>query len=283
MSRTSDQQGDFYDRLNAARYEELKRDPSQLRGTCRVPLEYFKPNRIVFERISTHCGGDLTGRRILDLGCGQGHWAVYLASLGALVTASDISQTNVDITSLHAKANNLAVTTIVGDCSTLNLPSSHYDVIIGTALIHHLSVEQEEKLYGLVLHALKPGGLAVFMESIQNSVILEFLRECVPVRDPIDPRPSRLSKAWKGYVANDPHPDRPNTSMHYREAFAQHAFAEVRFEELGVFSRLDRFLRGHSRLQRWLRDSDYVLGRVMPFSRTFARNVVITARKVSSV
>lgn len=279
MSRVSDQQGEFYDRLNRELYSSLRRDPTRLIGTDNLPLAYFKPNRLVFERISEHCRGVIADRQILDLGCGQGYWAVYLAALGAHVTASDISSTNVDIARLHAEVNGLELATMVGDCSELDLPAERYDIIMGTALIHHLTVEQEERLYRAVLAALKPGGLVLFMESIQNSSILEFLRELVPVRDPVDPRPSRLSRRWKEYKEGDPHPTRPNTSNHYRVALAKHAFSEVRFEELGVFSRLDRLLRGHPELQRWIHDVDYALWRVLPGRRLLARNVVITARK----
>jgi 2-polyprenyl-3-methyl-5-hydroxy-6-metoxy-1,4-benzoquinol methylase len=43
-------------------------------------------NRFVLERM-----GDLTGRRLLDLGSGLGEAAVYFALRGARVTATDIS------------------------------------------------------------------------------------------------------------------------------------------------------------------------------------------------
>jgi len=279
MSKVSEEQGEFYDKLNRDLLEALKRDPAGLVGTAEIPLSYLKPNRLVFDRISEHCHGMIEGREILDLGCGQGYWAVYLAALGARVTASDISRTNVDITRLHAEVNGLDVSTIVGDCSELDLPAGRYDIIIGTALIHHLTVVQEERLYRSVLRALKPGGLVVFMESIQNSLLLEFLRELVPIRDPVDPRPSRLSSRWKAYEDHDPHPTRPNTSEHYRAALAKHSFSDVRFEELGVFSRCDRLLRGHREVQRWIHDLDYMIWRWLPGRRLLARNVVITAVK----
>jgi hypothetical protein len=117
------------------------------------------------------------------------------------------------------------------------------------------------------------------MESVQNLPLLERLRELVPIADPRDPRPSRLSKDWHTYEANDPHPIRPNTSEHYRATLKHYGFSSVEFEELGIFSRLDRLLHRSLRAQRVLHEVDYALWPFIPFHRTLARNIVITARK----
>lgn len=264
-------QAEFYDRIHSERLSRFRANPALLRGVS-LPMDYFLPNRLVAARI-----GDVRGKTLLDLGCGEGGWAVYWAAQGARVTASDISPVNVAIAQLRAEANGLRVAGVVASATDTGLPSGSFDVILSAALVHHLTVEQERALYAEVLRLLRPGGLFVAMESLQNSRLLEYVREVVPIRDPVDPRPSRWSRAWKAYQAADPHPRRPNTTAHYREALTAAGFAQFTIEEVGIFSRLDRLLRGHPRAQRFVHDADYRLRPVLP--GRLCRNAVITARK----
>ena len=49
--------------------------------------------------------GSVQGCRVLDYGCGQGEEAVYLAKLGAHVTAIDISPVGIQLTKERARLN----------------------------------------------------------------------------------------------------------------------------------------------------------------------------------
>ena len=53
--------------------------------------------------------GTVTGCKVLDFGCGAGEEAVYLAKLGARVTAIDISPVGIELTRERAAANGVAV------------------------------------------------------------------------------------------------------------------------------------------------------------------------------
>lgn len=89
------QQKGYYNRRNAERYANFLDNKNALLGIS-LPMEYFLPNRIVDEKIRSLKCNSMTN--ILDLGCGEGHWSCYLASLGAQVTALDISEINIKIT-----------------------------------------------------------------------------------------------------------------------------------------------------------------------------------------
>ena len=271
-------QGVYYDQIGQKRYENYLKNPKVLRGTP-LPMDYFKPHRIVFKIISQQCSNYFKGTRILDLACGQGYWSCYLASLGAKVASLDISGINVKTTKLRAEVNELRISPFVGDASRIGIKAETFDIILGNALIHHLTEIQEIRLYQEVFRLLKKGGCAVFMESLQNSSTLEFIRTLIPVYDKVDPRPSRLSKSWKLYVQNDPHPHRSNTTQHYRDILGKSDFKKVEFEEIGIFSRLDRFMRNRRKLQRWIHDVDYFVKPLIPFNSKFCRNIVITAWK----
>ncbi|WP_158789129.1 bifunctional 2-polyprenyl-6-hydroxyphenol methylase/3-demethylubiquinol 3-O-methyltransferase UbiG [Granulicella sp. L46] len=83
------------------------------------------------------------GLRILDVGCGEGKNALYLARKGALVNAYDVSDIAID----HALAAREAlqvkdVNFYVGDAMAENFPSESFDVVIAYGLLHCLADEQ---------------------------------------------------------------------------------------------------------------------------------------------
>src|SRR3989304_2664820 len=271
----SEKQREHYDRTPKPRYEEFFNNPEFLRGVS-IPMEYFRPNRIILEKISAVCSNNFDGEKILDLGCGEGGWSCYLASLGAEVVSLDISEMNLKITQLKAQRNSLTnVHTVLGDCTNTCLERESFDIILGIALIHHLTVNQEQRLYQEVFDLLKHGGCAFFMESLQNSPTLDFIRTLVPIFQKVEPRPSKLSKSWKKFKANDIHPSRPNTTRHYREMLRRLPFARVELEEIGIFSRLDRLIE-NKQLRRWIHDIDYTIKPFIPFNSKLCRNFIIT-------
>ena len=279
MSETSNIQKDYYNKARAKRFEWLLNKPSALVGT-NLYMEFHMPNRIIFEKISTFCKHDFSTLRILDLGCGEGQNACYLASLGAKMTAIDISEMNINITRLRAERNSLSnkMKIEVASCTDTGLPACSFDVIVGYGLIHHLTMDEELLLYKEVARLLNPSGFAVFSEFLNNSPFLEFLRTLVPIRGKSDPRPSRLSKDWDYYIANDVHPIRVNTTKHYREVFEQFKFKSVKLEELGVLTRLDR-LTANKNFKRRIHDFDYKIFPMIPFHSKLARSIIVTLYK----
>lgn len=101
-------------------------------------------------------------RRVMDLGCGGGNYAVKVTSF----------LPEVDCTLIDLSANMLAkaeervrgnitgtVTTIQGDYRDLDLGENCFDVITAGTTLHHLREDQEwELVFGKVYKALKTGG-----------------------------------------------------------------------------------------------------------------------------
>lgn len=101
--------------------------------------------------------------QLLDIGCGAGNFSVKLLSkvlAPTNVTLADLSQPMLD----RAKERTTPltegeVTTVKGDFRNLPLPEKSFEVIIATAVLHHLRDDEDwksafEKLFRL----LKPGG-----------------------------------------------------------------------------------------------------------------------------
>ncbi|MFH1295797.1 MAG: class I SAM-dependent methyltransferase [Bacteroidota bacterium] len=94
----------------------------------------------------------------LDMGCGAGNEAIFLAQLGYRVTGIDFSTTAIEIAKGRAKIKNSNVTWINGMVTNTGLQSNSIDFINDRACFHHI-IESERKQYASEAYRiLKPGG-----------------------------------------------------------------------------------------------------------------------------
>ena len=107
---------------------------------------------------------DLTPGRVLDVGCGEGADAIWLAEHGWDATGIDLSQTAVDRATEAAAQKNVAANFEVGDVSTWE-PSQDqprrggYDLVIGCFLHTRLPDTREELVSRVAAHVGPGGGL----------------------------------------------------------------------------------------------------------------------------
>jgi cyclopropane fatty-acyl-phospholipid synthase-like methyltransferase len=92
---------------------------------------------------------------ILELGCGEGRNAVYLAKRGFSVTAVDSSP--VAIENAKKLANDISVEFICEDVLRYK-SNKKYDLVYDSGLFHHLSPPRRLTYKDLVKQALNPGG-----------------------------------------------------------------------------------------------------------------------------
>lgn len=202
----------------------------------------------------------LAGRRVLELGAGDGLNALVMSALGAHVVAVDISSGTARI--IEAAQAQLApdrpVEAVTGDLVELALPGGSFDFVVGKSFLHHLTHEQEDRYLAEVARLVADDGEARFSEPAVNSRLLDQVRWLVPVPG----RPSRLQRrkfdAWR---RDDPHPDRDDSSRHHRAAGARW-FEHVEVVPHSGLERLHRLLPEGERNRRFRRFAHRVEARL---------------------
>jgi ubiquinone/menaquinone biosynthesis C-methylase UbiE len=137
-------------------------------ATAPHPLEY-----------AFHLLGDLRGRTVLDLGCGDGENLVPLVRRGADVIGLELSQALIDVAQIRLELHDLSgrVRFITSSAHEIALPDESVDVVLGIAILHHLDLMRAAHE---VRRVLKPGGRAVFQEPVRNSAVIKAARRLIP-------------------------------------------------------------------------------------------------------
>jgi SAM-dependent methyltransferase len=119
------------------------------------------------------------GRRVLEYGCGQGGHAYLLAEKGASVTAIDLSETAIEQAKELAKTKGLESNADfrIMNAEALDFEDDTFDVVCGTAIIHHLDLN---KAFSEIARVLKPDGLVVFMEPMGHNPLINLYRRLTP-------------------------------------------------------------------------------------------------------
>jgi ubiquinone/menaquinone biosynthesis C-methylase UbiE len=122
---------------------------------------------------------DLSGKKVLECGCGTGFFAVLLASTGAQVYCFDLSEKQVEATKKRADLNGVAdrVTAKVAAFENLDYEDESFDLIVGKNILHHIPDITEAGKE--IRRVLKVGGKAKFYELSANNPILIFFRNHV--------------------------------------------------------------------------------------------------------
>lgn len=106
--------------------------------------------------------------RFLDLGCGLGRHAVYMAKKGFKVTAADLSEYGIEHTKKWAGEEQVPLTACVADMLSLPFEDNTFDCAMAYNVIYHTDIPGFQAALAEIHRVLKPGG-ELFLTLISKS------------------------------------------------------------------------------------------------------------------
>ena len=103
----------------------------------------------------------------LDLGCGQGRDALFIARHGHHVVGVDISQTGIAQLLEDAQAEGLNIEGIVADLREYE-PSDEYDVVVADRSLHMLDSDVRLEVLKRVCRSIRDGGFILIADEKSN-------------------------------------------------------------------------------------------------------------------
>jgi len=121
-----------------------------------IPWNIETPPDALVELVQS---GKVRPCQAIDLGCGAGNYAIYLASVGFDVTGIDISPLAIKMGKGNAKKRgvicNFAVADVLGDLEEVK---ESFDFAYDWELLHHIYPEKRKKYVENVYRILNPSG-----------------------------------------------------------------------------------------------------------------------------
>lgn len=145
----------------------------------------LRPNRLCFEIMQLL--PPVRPYQVLDVGCGEGKDAVFLAKCGYLVTAFDISGAGIEKAKRLAEHNHAAVD--FHKIDIMDFPfDREYDIIFSSGVLHFVRPAHREEICTRFKTHTAPGGFNVLNVFVQKPFI---------VRAPDGTRDESLRFLWR--------------------------------------------------------------------------------------
>jgi SAM-dependent methyltransferase len=107
--------------------------------------------------------------RALDLGCGYGRAAIYLAGLGWQVDGVDFVEQAVDVARRRAREAGVAVRFFLAPVTELPFLSGPYDLVLDVGCLHALADEEMAAYAAELRRLLAPGGRYLLFARLRTS------------------------------------------------------------------------------------------------------------------
>ena len=105
--------------------------------------------------------------RVLDVGCGQGRDAIFVARRGHRVTGVDISENGIRDMRAAVAREGLAIEAVVADIISY-VPDGAFDVVLIDRTLHMLAGDARLEVLARLLGHVKDGGWLVIADQASN-------------------------------------------------------------------------------------------------------------------
>jgi ubiquinone/menaquinone biosynthesis C-methylase UbiE len=125
-------------------------------------------NRFILSRL-----GNLTGKHILDLGCGTGESSVYFARKGARCVACDWSPRMVEITRKLAESCGIDIVALTVNAMDMDFSDNTFDIVYAANVLHHVDAY---RALSEIHRVLKPQGMACTWDPLRHNPLINIYR-----------------------------------------------------------------------------------------------------------
>jgi 2-polyprenyl-3-methyl-5-hydroxy-6-metoxy-1,4-benzoquinol methylase len=107
--------------------------------------------------------GDVSLKKILDVGCGDGTYSYVLAKLGAITSGQDWNVTKIQAANerIYGNSNELKGEFICADAKHLKFDSNSFDAVFSADFFEHIDLITKRQVIAEIYRVLKPGGILV--------------------------------------------------------------------------------------------------------------------------
>jgi ubiquinone/menaquinone biosynthesis C-methylase UbiE len=104
----------------------------------------------------------LSGKNVLEVGCGKGSRSVQIAKRCTSLNAIDPSSDSISRAREENSADNINYA--IGKAESLDFPDNEFDAVIFTLSLHHVPIEKMTTAIDEALRVTKKGGNIIFLE-----------------------------------------------------------------------------------------------------------------------
>ncbi len=135
-----------------------------------MPWEAFKPPSRLVKLIDS---GKMKIGKAIDLGCGLGTNAIYLAKRGFDVTALDVSKTALKYAEERVAKENVKINFVQGFAHKLNFPEKTFSLVFDRGCFHHIPIEFRESYLKEIDRVLADKG-SYYLECFSSNCVFDF-------------------------------------------------------------------------------------------------------------
>ena len=108
--------------------------------------------------------------KVLDIGCGEGKDAVYMAQKGYNVSAFDLTENGIRKTIALAESRGVKIHAFVDDINTFDI-DEQYDIIYSTGTVQYLFDENKKTFFEKLEKITKPNGIVFINVFVEKSFL----------------------------------------------------------------------------------------------------------------
>ncbi len=144
-------------------------DKKQLQEIYLKPDYYWgkKPNELVDKVLEFIPDGQITNKKLIDLGAGEGRDSVFFALQGFNVLAVEIAPAGLEKAVKLAREKDTTIETMEADINDIVLPKI-FDVVYSIGTLQYIRPENRKRQFGNIKINTKTGGINVMCTFVEH-------------------------------------------------------------------------------------------------------------------